>query len=375
MTDAVLRDHLGDVLDDGTDAAHAVIGLPRARAARALLPVTRRAEAARMLRAHYGGGGLRRRVVTSALAVLVRTGIAHRLPAWRVEPTAAPGERLFHPWTQEALGMSPHVSLVLLGPPRANRKPVVLLSDDSGSLVAVAKLGWNDVTRPLVAYEASALDEIASALAGRVHVPALVDARRIGDVEAMMMRPLATLVKGRAVPRTTLVETVRTISQVTPGQAVDLSDVLGHPRMRPLEGVAQEISARAADVPVGSAHGDLHPGNLGMAGDDRPVLWDWERWMHGVPLGFDLLHHDFQTWVGIERHDPETAARRLIGSAAEILAPLGVAEAAASDVARDYLVRLAARYVDDAQDQAGSALGRVEEWLFPAVLAGAPTRR
>lgn len=376
MTETALRECLADVLsDEHGERSGPVIALPTARTTRALLPVARRGEASRTLRAHYGGGGgMRRRVMTSALSALVRTGIAARLPTWRTRPAPAGQDRVFHSWAKEALGVPYHVALVLIGPQRANRKPVVLLADERGALLAVAKLGWNDVTRPLVAYEASALAEVAQALEGRVHIPSLIDARRIGQREAMMMRPLASLVRGRTVSRSALIDTVRAIALASPGERVDVTRSLAHPRMQPLAHAVAGISARTADLQIGSAHGDLHPGNLGVADDGRPVLWDWERWMHGVPVGFDLLHHDLQTWVGIDRVDPETAARRLIESAPEILAPLGVPPRSAPDVARDYLVRLGARYVDDAQDQAGSPLGRVENWLFPAVLAGLPDK-
>jgi hypothetical protein len=370
MTDARLQAILADTLaGEGSVRTDRVIALPAAERPRALLPVARRRQAARILRAHYGDGGIRRRVMTSVLSALVACGIADRLRTWRVEPTQVPADRTFPSWAREARGSDHRVGLVLLGPPRANRKPVVLLVDDAGDLGAVAKIGWNDVTRPLVAYEASALAEIASALVGRVHVPTLIDARRIGDLELMMMAPLPPLQAGRTVSRAMLVETVRAVADVSSDRRVDLSSCLAHARMQPLEDAVAGITARTVDARVGSAHGDLHPGNLGVAADGRPVLWDWERWMHGVPVGFDLLHHDLQTWVGVERVDPGEAARRLIGTSAEILAPLGVSATEAPDVAKDYLVRLAARYVQDAQDEAGSRLGRVESWLFPAVLA------
>jgi hypothetical protein len=370
MTDPRLQAILADTLA-GEEAARTdrVIALPDSERPRALLPVARRGQAARILRAHYGDGGFRRRVMTSVLSALVACGIADRLRTWRVEPIPVPADRTFPSWAREARGSDHRVGLVLLGPPRANRKPVVLLVDDAGDLGAVAKIGWNDVTRPLVAYEASALAEIASALDGRVHVPTLIDARRIGDLELMMMAPLPPLQAGRTLSRAMLVETVRAVADVSSDRRVDLSSCLAHARMQPLAEAVAGITARTVDARVGSAHGDLHPGNLGVAADGRPVLWDWERWMHGVPVGFDLLHHDLQTWVGVDRVDPGEAARRLIDTAPEILAPLGVSPTEAPDVAKDYLVRLAARYVQDAQDEAGSRLGRVESWLFPAVLA------
>ncbi|MFT4220210.1 MAG: hypothetical protein QM611_06800 [Microbacterium sp.] len=352
---------------DGQVGIRDVLALPTSGDPRAFVPVAHRRSAARALWRQYAGGGARRRAETTALASLVTIGFAGRVPRWRVSFPDPPSESAFHPWLRTVLHQPYYVGIVLIGPRRANRKPVVMLTDRQGALIAVAKLGYNRVTRPLVRHEANALRDVAAALEGRAHVPVLLASDRLEHTEAMLMNPLPKINSGKRVSRETLVAVVRGIASSAVGRRTDLSTVIEHPRMRPIVDAANRVSARTSQAPVGAAHGDLHAGNLGVAEDGRPVIWDWERWTHGVPVGFDLLHHDLQSWVS-GGSDPQEAARRLLATAPEILAPLGVPTHLAADIACDYLVRLAARYVDDAQDQAGSKLGTVENWLFPAVL-------
>jgi hypothetical protein len=108
-----------------------------------------------------------------------------------------------------------------------------------------------------------------------------------------------------------------------------------------------------------------------MAGlQDRLLVWDWERFRRGVPVGFDLLHHELQTDLVARRTEPAEAARRLVDDAAGLLAPLGVRGRAAALTAVLYGIDLATRYLADRQLEAGARLGDVGTWLLPAVSAG-----
>lgn len=369
MTDDGLRDVLADVLRRPADgSASPIIAVPSARDARAYIPSTPRRAAARSLSSQYSGGGTRRRVAVVGLSLLTATGLTGRLSRFTAGALPAPAAPCFHEWVTQSLGRPYRVGVVLLGPPRANRKPVVLLTDDDGQVIAAAKLGVNEVTRPLVRHEARALSEVASALDGHAHIPTLIAAESLGATEALLMRALPEIDRGRRVPRNDLIDIVTRISAVDAGARSDLRGAVAHPRMRPLAEVADAIAVRTAGVPFGAIHGDLHAGNLGVAADGRPVLWDWERWTHGIPLGFDLLHHDLQTWISVDGVHPPAAAARLLDDASAILGPLAVPRDRARDVAADYLIRLAARYVTDGQDAAGSRLGTVEDWIFPNLL-------
>lgn len=346
----------------------AVLALPNARDPRLFVPVSNRRSAAQALAQRYGGGSLRQRAKAAALATAVRSGLSARLPLWRADLPRQHSTSEFHAWLSALIGAPYRVSLVFVGPRRANRKPVVFVTDLHDRLIAVVKVGYNEVTAPLVRYEATALASVADALAEHAHTPSLLGAARIGTLEAMAMRPLPAIDGNRAVKEEGLVVLVRNISDSGDQPRDDLSSLLEHTRMQTLASVATAIDEALADTPVGAIHGDFHRGNLGVAQDGRPVVWDWERWADGIPRGFDLLHYTLQTWVHGDGAEPEAAARRLINTASELLAPLEIRADAAADVARDYLIRLAARYVGDAQDKAGSKLGLVEKWLFPAVL-------
>lgn len=183
-----------------------------------------------------------------------------------------------------------------------------------------------------------------------------------------MMAPLPALDPARRLARRDLIAVVRAVAGPDPVERADLSPALEHERLQPLATAIPKISMMLTDVAHGRSHGDLHPGNLAVAADSRPALWDWERWDAGLPVGFDLLHHDVQTWISVDGTSPRAAAQRLIRTASESLAPLGVPAHAAPAVAADYLIRLAARYVGDAQDEAGSRLGNVENWIVPVIL-------
>ncbi len=105
-----------------------------------------------------------------------------------------------------------------------------------------------------------------------------------------------------------------------------------------------------------------------MANTDAGLLvWDWERLAHGVPVGFDALHH----WLWIEARDrrrrPAGAAREVIDRAAGLLEPFGVDAGNARLTALLYLGELATRFLRDRQSEAGARLGAPGEWLIPAI--------
>ncbi len=355
------------MMSDGVGQV-AVAALPSVRNLRSLVVIRDRRAAARLVRGQFGTGSLRRRLQAQAAAAAIATGLAPKVPAlYFVDRGPNPGLG-YLTWLQQALPREARVGAILLGPPRANRKPVALMTDGKGRLMAVAKFGVNRVTRQLVKHEASALLQVGSALRGTVHVPKLVASGAAVKGEALLMAPLPAASSGRRPTRSALIEVVRAVGAAdrSPGDA--LHDIASHPRLAPLHPHIDGIRQCLEGVQLGSFHGDLHPGNLALANDKRLILWDWERWGRGAPVGFDLLHHDLHSWITQDGVAPKDAARTLVSRASEILYPLGVRPTTAPAVARDYLIRLAARYASDDQQGAGSALGKVEQWLFPAVI-------
>jgi hypothetical protein len=112
-----------------------------------------------------------------------------------------------------------------------------------------------------------------------------------------------------------------------------------------------------------------------MAATDAGLLvWDWERFTAGVPVGFDALHHELQARIAA---GPSAAGDRAaaavtatLARADTLLAPFGVTDDAAARVTGLlYLIDLAARYLDDRQAEAGARLGVLGTWLLPVLIA------
>ena len=85
---------------------------------------------------------------------------------------------------------------------------------------------------------------------------------------------------------------------------------------------AHHRAGRRHALTFGAWHGDWAPWN--MASTERGLLvWDWERFTSGVPLGFDALHYRLQSRPGAGHRDPLTAAPPPRGAPA-LLAPFGI---------------------------------------------------
>jgi hypothetical protein len=128
------------------------------------------------------------------------------------------------------------------------------------------------------------------------------------------------------------------------------------------------LAVRAPDacLVLGCWHGDWSPWNMASTSGGL-LVWDWERFAGGVPLGFDALHYRLQKDVVPGHQEPSAAAARCIEDAPAVLAPFGVGTSEARITGTLYLADLAARYLADRQAQAGARLGAAGEWLIPAI--------
>jgi hypothetical protein len=116
---------------------------------------------------------------------------------------------------------------------------------------------------------------------------------------------------------------------------------------------------------TGAWHGDWNPGNCTIVGDEV-LVWDWERYDPEVPAGFDALHLHLQSALDAGTA-PRAAAEGTLAAAPRLLAPFGVPGADAALVAALYLWTLGVRYAGDGQEEAGSPVGRLGEWLIPVL--------
>ena len=193
-----------------------------------------------------------------------------------------------------------------IGPPRANRKPVLELLSPDGEMLGFAKVGITSLTRELVRAEAAALDVLEAAGLTRLQVPRLLHHGQWREHEVLVQTPLSG--SGRAVSPVTLTSAMVELATVqgVSTQVVGRSGYWRSLRSR-LEACVDRETAAAllkvmddlqatADVTslaFGSWHGDWTPWNMASSGD-QVLAWDWERFESGVPVGYDALHHQLQ---------------------------------------------------------------------------------
>lgn len=312
------------------------------------------------------------------MAVAFRSGLADHLLRGRLRVTVPPGVRTLEDQLGEALGVECLFGLHV-GPARANRKPVLTLVSSRGELLGYAKLGVNRLTSDLVLTETAALRRLGEAALTRVEVPKVLHSGVWGEGQLVVQSALP--VWQRRVKETEAGRVAAMLEVAALGGAgrVRLEDspfwraslaglrATTAPAAATLMDVAARLAPHAAvDVRLGAWHGDWHQSNMAVVAD-RFLVWDWERFAVGVPVGCDALHHDLQRAITVRKLAPPSASEELIRAAPRILAPFGVASSTAPIVAAAYLLHLGARYLVDDQAGAGSRLGRLDDWLVPTL--------
>jgi hypothetical protein len=126
--------------------------------------------------------------------------------------------------------------------------------------------------------------------------------------------------------------------------------------------------AGTSKMTFGCWHGDLTPWNLANTRAGL-LVWDWERFTTGVPIGFDALHYWLNERVAGGSQDPVRAATDCVGVAPKLLDRFRVAADQAKLTALAYLADLSIRYLADRQAEAGARLGAPGRWLIPAIEA------
>jgi len=299
---------------EGPDRVAEYLVVPHARKPKVLIPVGSRRVAAAAVRRFAEPHGRMGKLKRDAVVAALRTGAWPALLRDRVRINApAPGTDSIDAYLQRSLGDQLSIS-IHIGPARANRKPVLQLLAGSGRTFGFAKLGTGPLTRRLVRAETAALTALSHIALGEVAVP------------------------------TVLYESARVL--------ID----------------------RYGDIPLtfGAWHGDWSPWNMAnVSGDDHSpdklLVWGWERFTLGVPMGFDALHHELQRRVQAET-DARACVRDLVTQAPTLLDPFDVVPDGREATALLYLVDLAARYLGDRQAEAGARLGVLGTWLLPVLI-------
>jgi hypothetical protein len=357
------------------------VGVPSARNPRLLVGVTTAKGSSRIIRRQMSGRRPRTTTARLAFGTLARAGLLKTWPAMRWTVSGPPesdhlARRLSEILSEEDLRLT-----LAVGPARANRKPVIQVTDRAANQLAFVKVGHNPLTRALVDREAEVLPRLQTALPD-VHTPSVLAAFEWQDCRVLVQSPLDIPTRRLPEPQ----HTVRFESVVNDIAAVGgLTSVPWerHPhRDRLLDALASfprtdaDVSGRVRrildQVPsglvilTGSWHGDLNGGNFALT-HDRTLVWDWERFESGAPFGFDLLHHALHRDITVRHVAPADAVAHLLRRAPDMMQRLGGSASTAPWVTRLYLMTLALRYAGDAQTTPGADLAQVQDWLLPVV--------
>jgi hypothetical protein len=336
--------------------------------------------AAAAVRHHKRPNSRGARIGAKALALGLSWGLGGPVLRRRLHVEAPRGADTIEAYLQDAVSPGLSVSMYL-GPPRANRKPVLELLTATGRTAGFAKIGINPLTRNLIRVEHASLVKLGRIRLGEITVPEVLHYGEWHGLDVLVLGALPVWDKNNRIPPKRLGAAMNEVATIEGLRQLSLMDALylrqlrdhlanaedGLPRTALLRAlVALEERAGGEMLTYGAWHGDWTPWN--MASTDRGVMvWDWERFACGVPLGFDALHYWLQSEVSLEGRDPLAAAAECPGRAAELLAQFRISANHARLTAILYLAELATRYLVDRQAKAGARRGAVEAWLIPAV--------
>jgi hypothetical protein len=354
---------------------------PDVRHAAFLVPRRPLRAAAAALRTYKTSAGISDRLRHRVMALAAGTGLAEVLPDRIMITGGSTGPTAdIVGYLRAVLGEETVVSLYI-GPPRANRKPVLQALTRQGQLLAFVKIGVNPLTRDLVSAEAAALTFLATVPIVHLQPPHVLHHGQWRGNEVLVQQALPASRPARG--QGELNEAIAELSKI---RGISHWPAAGSPYWRsllsrlqalakrelanPLIDVLSQLEPRAQAIRLafGSWHGDWTPWNVTVA-QGRAMVWDWERFETGVPVGYDAVHYWMQDQLICAGSAARTVAEAGFSAAAEILGPLGIDAGAAELVTMLYLIEIAVRYLHDGQAEAGAALGRIDTWLLPALVA------
>jgi hypothetical protein len=352
-----------DASSAGAVGRAGMLALPSARRARLLVPAAHRKVAASAVRRYSVHGDAKARISTSLLAAGLRSGVLQpllRRRSWMPGGTAEPGTITAQ--LRTIVSADCEVA-VYVGLPRGNRKPVLLVCEPDGALLAVAKLGVSALSSRLIRNEAETLTRLASAPLDHVTAPRVLFSGEWGIVPLLVQSALPEIgpePADAAKRRELAAVEISRIGGIDMHRlaASPVLEVLGQRVAALPDSAEHELAVRIltglrdgvpdVQLPVGSWHGDWTPWNVAPSATHGLLVWDWERFSSGVPAGYDALHYSGQAGAG----RPGGAAEGLAATRAELaslLGPFGVEPDALLPVFALYLVELLVRYTEDAQ--------------------------
>ena len=353
--------------------------VPDARRPRLLVPNTSRKVAAAAVRRYAEPQSRGARLKRDAVVAALRTGASGVLLRDRIKITG-PATESIDGHLRAELGRDLAVS-IHIGPARANRKPVLQLISPDGETFGFGKLGTGPLTQRLVKAETNALNVLGTVGLTKLTVPKVLHAGQWRGLQVLIQSALPVWL-----PRAPLTERRLTAAMLDIAGCCGFhtGTLVGSAYWAELRGRLAGVSDRAEGAALASAaemlahhagdrnlrygawHGDWAPWNMANLADAL-LVWDWERFATGVPVGFDAVHHELQRRIQAT-DDAAGAVEATVRKAAELLKPFGVDTPAHELTALLYLVDLAARYLTDRQAEAGARLGVLGTWLLPVLI-------
>ena len=360
-------------------ADHEFVLVPGVQRPPLLVPTGRRVAAA-AVRHHSATRSPAARLFVRALAAGLASGLGSTLLRGRVwVNTPAEGETIER-YLSSVMSHDVRVSIEL-GRARANRKPVLQMLTSEGEAVGFAKIGVNPLTSSLVRAEHESLDRLSHAGLTEIEIPRVLHYDRWRGLDVLVLSALPVWRPRRPLPAARLAAAMNELARVDGLRTEPLAGGTYLRQLRSRLAAADESPERAAlgqvldalaeqagqvALDFGSWHGDWAPWNMANTGHGL-LVWDWERFTSGVPLGFDALHYWLQCEVGMSRRDPRAAATVCLDLAPRLLESFGIPAQQARLTGLLYLADLATRYLVDRQAQAGARLGAPGTWLIPAI--------
>jgi hypothetical protein len=322
----------------GFRAVETYVAVPSLSRPHLLLPTAPR-PAARGLRRFSRGSGRTSRLAARAAAVGIRggglaalRGSRFTLSVAREVDDARLADLLLSRRLQQMLGRADLSLAVRVGATRPNGKPVAQAMDCQGSAVAFVKIGWNDLTRPLVEREGEILQVFRDAGApASFTTPTLVRRERWQGFALLVVEPIGSggLAAGPVAPLRPTCD-VASMGDIRAGALGSSSwwadarqrlDGVDHPTLNDdLDRIAAHHGHR--ELAFGCAHGDWTPWNM-IRSQGRLMVWDWERFRRDAPVGQDAIHYAFMVALRQRGRPPDEAARHALSATPPVLSAMG----------------------------------------------------
>jgi hypothetical protein len=268
-----------------------------------LLPAARPAAAGALVRDDHGQRSPR---LGRALASLHRRRLLARLPLARLRVSDGDDADTIEAELHRILGTSSAL-VVRLGRRRWNRSVVLRPLDAAGGTLAFVKSAASPIGAATLRREGDNLRRVAELAPKLVEWPEVMHRGRWRDLELLALSPLVG--DESATTRTKApTAAMHALALASDGGSLALGEsaacrgwhagtqdlASSTQRDQLIEGVDTVVSRLGdVEVPIGCWHGDWVPWNMTWHGD-RVLLWDWEHFDEGVPVGFDGLHYRAQ---------------------------------------------------------------------------------